>query len=206
MHDNLPADHRSTVNILQPGHRYDFRMRAIALEGLNEDYPSRPENRVAILTDCMRDMLEPAVVGSQSAPIKIGETQLHTFCPAGDKDSIHVIAASTKPIYLEIDPINNQLPIKVTVLSPDAGEPRELTVEEESQIIEILPLESQLGQWTFIISPYDPLVAGDDTTYQITYLENVPIKHEGVLIAILLGFFILALPIIFFVHKRKRNH
>lgn len=163
LNENIASNQRSTLSIFEPGYTYDFRMRAIAIDGLDEDYPSTPEVRTRIKTTCVQDLHE----SDSGSPIVSGESRLYTFCPTNDIDTVFVNAVTFDDISIQVDPLLNKLPITVNIYDPNDEIVKTWSVYEKPAMIKLSPTHSQLGLWKIELSPYDPLISGEDTAYQV---------------------------------------
>jgi hypothetical protein len=135
LNDNIDPGQRRTINILETGYVYDFRMRAIALDGLDENYPAMPEARIKINSTCMQDLFEP----NSAVPLENSESRLYTFCPENDVDTV-IIKAETDDAYnIRMDPLLNQLPITVTIYDPNGEILETLSVFEKRAMLNITP-------------------------------------------------------------------
>ena len=168
LNGNIPSDQSSTLSIFEPGYIYDFRMRAIAFDGLDENYPSTPEIRTHIKETCVPDLYEL----NSDSPIYTGESRLYTFCPTNDIDTVLVNANTSKSFSIQVEPLLNKLPISVTIYDPNGEIVETLSIYQKPSTLQFSPKSSQLGLWKIEFIPYDPLISGENTAYTVTMLNR----------------------------------
>ncbi|MEE4194590.1 MAG: peptidoglycan DD-metalloendopeptidase family protein [Anaerolineae bacterium] len=164
---SIPAEDTSTIVILSANHTYGFRLRAVAITGPSEKFPEKAQTKVTIEEACIPDIFEEDDRPENAAQLTQGEPQLHFFCPSQDVDWIAVEAISPRKVTIEIDPFSNQIPLMAAVYSPDGTLTDTIMIYQERSDIHIAPKENESGIWQIELKPYDPLVFGMETAYQV---------------------------------------
>ena len=164
---SIPADQRTFTTVLEPNHIYGFRLRAVAIEGISEAYPASAETKTEILVDCLPDAYENDDTAANASLLTVEEPQEHTFCPGNDEDWVQVEVEAGKSLQIEINQLQNNLPITVEQYSSTGQRINTHTIDADSQQLTLnIP-----GIWNLRILPYDPIVQGDSTAYQIQVVE-----------------------------------
>ncbi len=173
LYTDLGAEYTTALAILEAGYIYEFRMRAIAIKGLSEEFPVIPETSIEILSRCELELFILNDTMENATPIVIGETQVHTFCPANDVDWVQFPVDSTKGINISVDPLENKLPIIAQVYTPQNELSKTFYMFETKASIKIRPQPHQTGNWYILFQPYNPLVFGENTAYQVKSQQNL---------------------------------
>lgn len=165
--DPIQPDQRSLVVVLPPGYTYEFRMRAIAIDGTSEEFPTNAETITVISPHCIRDLYETGTLDQDITPLEADKPQLHTFCPVGDMDQVTMQVDTTAAKTIVVDLMNNLLLVSISVEAPN-GEIIQKIEATEEVTIRIEPTQSQFGEWTITFSPDDPLLMGENTAYLVS--------------------------------------
>lgn len=168
----LSAATRQAWYIGLPGHRYEFRLRAVGLKGNAAPYSEQPEVILEISPDCQPDAFEGEDPGDDqftgSSPIEPGETQEHNLCGLGDIDWIAFPAEAGVAYRITTEPVSGAAAVTVQLYAPDGynllGEARPEGLQQPAALEWVAP---DNGIYFARLSPYDAGLAGSDVRYQV---------------------------------------
>jgi hypothetical protein len=168
---NIDPSLRSYIVVLNPGFTYEFRIRAIAIQGSHEALKPTAETRIDILSrGCPIDPHEPNDTPELANQIKPGETQPHFFCPANDIDWLQFDAQTDTFYRLKFDMPDGSLPLSVDVYNPAAQLYTNRQIDPQGNTDLTIRTDSE-GEWTVRISPHNPLVLSPEIAYTVTLQE-----------------------------------
>jgi murein DD-endopeptidase MepM/ murein hydrolase activator NlpD len=203
---------RSLTFTGEPGKTYEFRIRALGVNGVDESFPDSAQamTQVADAKVCQPDIYEGAAGDNSFAsasPIVIGDTQEHTWCPAGDIDWVVFAAKAGDKLQMTTEPVNPGAAASITLYDVDGstvlGSTQPADENSGASLDWIVPAD---GTYAFSMAPVNPAVMGTDAKYKASLqtkgtIEVTPLICGGTAIPAALGGLYVASKQM----KKKRN-
>jgi murein DD-endopeptidase MepM/ murein hydrolase activator NlpD len=166
----LSADQRKVVFTGAPGHKYAFRVRAVAANGKAVDFLTATRVTTAVSDTCQQDVYEGTTPGDDvqggAAPVEIGVSQLHNWCVEKDVDWVafqakkgQVLRFTTSPTGVDSAAIEELYDSDgVTLL----GENHPADADSEASLDWTVPAD---GIYYAKYAPVNSGISGTDATY-----------------------------------------
>jgi murein DD-endopeptidase MepM/ murein hydrolase activator NlpD len=196
----------------ESGRTYEFRIRAIAIDGMDEAFPdvAQAVTRLADAVFCQPDIYEGASGDgsfTNASPTVIGESQEHTWCPAGDTDWVIFQATAANKLQITTEPSSAGSAASITLYDVDGstvlGSVQPADENSGATLDWIVPTD---GTYALSMAPVNPAVVGSASGYKLAIqskgtIELTPLVCTGTTIPAVLGGLYLAAKQM----KKKRN-
>ncbi len=180
LYDPAPlAEARSVVFNAEAGKTYEFRIRAIAVDSIDEAFPDAPEavTQVASVAICMPDNYELANGSDASfaaaSPFTLGETQEHDWCPAGDTDWVTFQAKTGDQLQITTEPLAVGSAAGIILYDTDGstilGSVQPVDENSGASLDWTVPSD---GTYAVQLSPVNPAVTGTDARYKVSVVSK----------------------------------
>jgi murein DD-endopeptidase MepM/ murein hydrolase activator NlpD len=196
----LPAYWTGAWFIGEPGKTYEFRMRGIDAANHPEAYPDKPEVKVKISTECVKDTYEGKANADDlkdgATPLEIGKQQTHNLCAQGDVDWFMFPAQAGQPIRIQTSPVSGNAAAVIQLYDTDGktllGEQWPAAFNTAAQLDWTAPAQ---GIYFLRVSALDDRLYGSNVLYQIKADPVGQVAPQGFLCGGLM------LPILWFATK-----
>lgn len=168
------ADARQVVFTGEAGKTYEFRIRAIANDGVDETFPNAAEavTRVADASTCLPDSYE-GISGDGSfasaALIAVGDSQEHNWCPTGDSDWVVFTAKTGEKLHITSEPLAVGSAAGITLYDVNGttflGSAQPVDANSGATLDWIVPAD---GTYGLELAPANPAIVGSDARYKLT--------------------------------------
>lgn len=211
--DPNPAGTARQANFTgESGRTYEFRIRAVAADNISENFPDAAQavTRVADMSVCQPDLYEGASGDgsfASASPLVVGDTQEHTWCPAGDTDWVIFEAKAGEKLQVTTEPLTAGSAASVTLYDVDGstvlGSVQPADQSSGTSLDWTVPVD---GTYALSLSPSNPAAVGTDARYKVSVqtkgtIEPAPLICGGVTIpAALAGLYVVAKQM-----KKKRD-
>lgn len=204
-HEPLERNARMVNFWAAPDKLYEFRIRAVDKDGMEEVFPAKPETSTFILPDCANDAFEGEGAGDDkrtSAPVvQYGETQTHNWCQLGDVDWVVFKAVAGDPVTLRVDPVGAASGASLKLYGTGSDEPLAEANAENVDSVTLLTFTAPAdGTYALQMTPADERIAGEDAQYTFSIQKRSMVKTSWFLV--LAGIISSILGSGFFVHRR----
>ncbi len=161
-------------------HVYEFRLRAINLIGMVEDFPEFYEATVYILPRCEDDAYEGKDAGDdarESAQIITPmDKQTHTWCPLGDEDWVLFEAKAGEVFTLRAKPLALGSAAVIHLLDPAGNLLAEAAPKDYSAATRLNWKAEQDGTYAVRLTPAKKHSAGDGAMYEFSVEQQSNIR------------------------------
>ena len=195
---NPAADARQVVFDGEAGRSYEFRIRAVAGDGVSESFPDAAQafTRVADASVCQPDLYEgpSGDAGfSSAAPITVGESQVHNWCPSGDTDWVIFQGKTGDQLQITTEPLAAGTGTGITLYDVDGitilGSVQPADENSGAVLDWIVPSD---GTYALQLTPLNPALVGSDAKYTLSLqskgtIEWLPLICGGTSIPAALG-------------------
>ncbi len=156
----------------QVGSTYEFRLRAVDLTGIPEEYLTVAETATFFVDSCVGDSYEGADPGddsiSGSTLMEEGDTQTHNWCEASDVDWIQFSAVTGDSLRFTTSAVDLGSAALLTLYEPDAttfiGEARPETTNGSASLDWTAPVD---GIYYLKVTPLSARIQGTNTKYDV---------------------------------------
>ena len=161
-------------------HVYEFRLRAVNLIGMVEEYPEMAEASIYILPRCADDDYEGKKTGDdarESARLaESWEVRAHTWCPLGDEDWVLFEAVAGESFTLRAEPLALGAAAVVQLHDPAGNLIAEAAPKDYSAATRLNWKAEQDGTYAVRLTPAKMHAAGDGAAYEFTVDKKSTIK------------------------------
>jgi murein DD-endopeptidase MepM/ murein hydrolase activator NlpD len=173
------AADRQAWFIGEVGHTYAFRIHSFDKHGSIEPYPDNAQAKTVIDTACTADSYDKKKSDGTlltAGKIAVGETQTHNFCPKADMDWIQFTTQAGKTYDIKTWPVSGAAATSIEVLAGDGKDIKAHSTPSTPDGTTVLKWKAREGKIYFIrIKPFDPNLAGTNTSYKISVVsETLP--------------------------------
>ena len=163
---SIPANQKLAYFVGEPGSSYQFRIRAIDLEGSAEEFQNLNTAPVTIAATC-----EPDVYDNSAQPddktnptlLENDSSQTHNFCKANDQDWYLIETDANNTYRLQITPEKGNVAAVIEILDPATNEV--LVVKKADDLNQVTQLDwksTNGGTFLVQVKPLDPQITGTD--------------------------------------------
>jgi murein DD-endopeptidase MepM/ murein hydrolase activator NlpD len=191
------ASARDTVFTGELGHTYGFRIRGVTAAGKAVDWSETAEVTTTTVAGCVGDAYEGTTPGDDevgsAAPLTIGTSQTHNWCPAGDVDWVAFQATKGQILRLTTAPVGANSAASELLYDTDGvtllGEYHPADSSSEASMDWTVPVD---GVYYVKYSPVVADISGTDTNYTVKIeqqntVQTIPVVCGSTAIPALLG-------------------
>ncbi len=116
---SIPGGRRSTWFTGEPGKRYEYRLRAVDINGQTEAWPAGVETSASLPSTCTADAFEPDDSPAQAFTLPVSVPAQRSLCGRGNSDWFKVNIEEGGDYLVRAVSHNGGAAVKISVFGPD---------------------------------------------------------------------------------------